>query len=266
MPTTPSETTILSTRPAYTKEYLAQLRDSTPSTPKDLSRYLSDDSLESAKSPAPTTKARPAEILDEAVIRALKERRREKARGEDYISLDDEGTKPRRLDSDDEDLYQSYVDEPVRLQKNMEAAQQKHKKEQIREALYQSDSEAMSEVDDNEWENQQIARAQPSLVKPVKRNLHAMPAEIPPVPTFAVALAKLQGRLEAMKTRRDELLESLTQLEKETEEIREREEHLQESLTKAGKEYDMLREEFKGTGANRGLDEVGELGTGVMQP
>ena len=80
LPTTPSET--LSSRPAYTKEYLTQLRDSTPSTPGDLSRYLSDDSLESTNS-VPITTARPAEILDEAVIRALKERRRERARGED---------------------------------------------------------------------------------------------------------------------------------------------------------------------------------------
>ena len=50
-------------------------------------------------------------------------------------------------------------------------------------------------------------------------------------------------------------------MDKESEEIREREEAVQESLTKAGKEYDMLREEFKGSGANRGLDEVGDFGS-----
>ncbi len=260
LPTTPSET--ISSRPTYTKEYLTRLRDSTPSTPRDLSRYLSDDSLESANSAPPANNARPAEILDEAVIRALKERRRERARGEDYLSLDNED-KPRRRDSDDEEMYRTFVDEPVRLQKNMEAAQTKHKKQQIQEALYHSDSEAMSDIDENEWENQQIAKAQPTLVKSIKRDSHAMPTEIPPVTTYTAAMSRLRGQLESMNARRVELLTVMGQLDKESEEIREREEAVQESLTKAGKEYDMLREEFKGSGANRGLDEVGDFGSGL---
>lgn len=264
LPTTPSETSNLSARPVYTKEYLSQLRESTPSTPRDVSRYLSDDSLESADS-APNQTARPAEILDEAVVRALKERRRARARGEDYLSLNDDNddTKRRGRDSDDEDIYRDFVDEPVRLQKNMEAAQQKHKKEQIQEALYHSDSEAMSEVDNNEWENQQIAKVQPTLVKSAKRNIHAMPTEIPPVPTYAAALVRLKEKLDTMKSRRTELLQIMEQLDKESEEIKERENAVQESLTKAGKEYEMLREEFRGSGANRGLDEVGDFGSGM---
>jgi Nineteen complex-related protein 2 len=257
LPTTPSET--LPSRPTYTKEYLTQLRDSTPSTPRDLSRYLSDDS-ESANS-VPITTARPAEILDEAVIRALKERRRERARGEDYLSLNpDDDLKPLRRRDSDEDDYETFVNDPVRLQKNMEAAQQKHKKSEIQEALYYSDSEAMSDVDSNEWENQQIAKAQPTLVKAVKRDPYAMPSEIPVVTTYTAAMTRLRGQLDAMKARQKELLEMVGQLDKESEEIREREEAVQESLTKAGKEYDLLREEFKATGANRGLDEVGEFG------
>ena len=258
LPTTLSET--IPSRPAYTKEYLTQLRDSTPSTPRDLSLYLSDDSLESANSAPPTNAARPAEILDEAVIRALKERRRERARGEDYLSVENDD-KPRRRDSDDEETYRTFVDEPVRLQKNMEAAQRKHKKEQIQEALYYSDSEAMSDVDENEWENQQIAKAHPTLVKSIKRDPHAMPTEIPPVTTYTAAMSRLRGQLETMKTRREELVTLVGQLDGESEEIRDKEEAIQESLTKAGKEYDMLREEFRGSGANRGLDEVGDFGS-----
>lgn len=265
LPTTATSET-LSSRPAYTKEYLTQLRDSTPSTPKDIGRYLSDDSLESANS-APVTTARPAEILDEALVRALKERRRERARGEDYLSLSNENddTKLRRRRDSDEDDYETFVDDPVRLQKNMELAQKNHKKQQIQEALYYSDSEAMSEISENEWENQQIAKTQPTLVKSVKRDPYAMPTEIPPVTTYTVALERLKGQLEGMKLRRLELLGIVGQLDKEREDIREREEAVQESLTKAGKEYDLLREEFKATGANRGLDEVGEFGSGAMQ-
>lgn len=265
LPTTATSET-LSSRPAYTKEYLTQLRDSTPSTPKDIGRYLSDDSLESANS-APVTTARPAEILDEALVRALKERRRERARGEDYLSLSNENddTKLRRRRDSDEDDYETFVDDPVRLQKNMELAQKNHKKQQIQEALYYSDSEAMSEISENEWENQQIAKTQPTLVKSVKRDPYAMPTEIPPVTTYTVALERLKGQLEGMKLRRLELLGIVGQLDKESEDIREREEAVQESLTKAGKEYDLLREEFKATGANRGLDEVGEFGSGAMQ-
>ena len=261
MPTPPVEA--VPSRPSYTKEYLTQLRDSTPSTPKDTSRYLSDDSLESGVSAQPST-TRPAEILDEAVIRALKERRRERARGEDYISLNDEEDRPRKVVSDDEDdTYKTYVDEPVRLQKNMDAATKKHKQEQIQEALYHSDSETMSEVDNNEWENQQIAKAHPGLVKTTKKDIHAMPAEIPLVPTYAAALLRLQGQLEAMKIKRGELQQMVDDLQKEREEVKDREEAVQESLTKAGKEYEQLREEFRASGANRGLDEVGEFGTPV---
>ena len=263
LPANPSESATLASRPTYTKEYLSQLRDSTPSTPKDITRYLSDDTPDSETSAPPIMTARPAEILDEAVIRALKERRRDRARGEDYMSLDDTAptSKSRRRDSDDEEMYRTYVDEPVPLQKNMEAAQKAHKKLQIQEALYVSDSEAMSEVDDDGWENQQIAKTAPALVKGRKRELFPMPAEIPPPPTLAGAMSRLQEQLTKMKTRRAELVEVVQQLEKDEQEIKEREEAVQESLTKAGKEYDMLREEFKSSGANRGLDEVGELGS-----
>ena len=49
--------------------------------------------------------------------------------------------------------------------------------------------------------------------------------------------------------------------ERQKGEIIAREEFVQESLAKAGKEYEMLNEEFKSSGVNRGLDEVGDFGT-----
>jgi hypothetical protein len=261
LPVTATDTAAtLSSRPSYTKDYLSQLRDSTPSTPRDTSRYLSDDSPDFANSIQTT--ARPAEILDEAVVRALKERRRDRAKGEDYLAISDDDTKShRRRDSDDDD-YKSYVDESVPLQKDMEAAQIKHKKAQIQEALYRSDSEEMSGVSEDEWENQQIAKTQPGLVKVAKRNIHAMPDEILAVPVYATALARLKGHLLEMQTKRGELMGVVEQLDKESEEIKEREIQVQEGLARAGREYEMLREEFRGSGANRGLDEVGEFGPG----
>jgi Nineteen complex-related protein 2 len=257
----------ISSRPTYTKDYLTQLRDSTPSTPKDISRYISEDdslpeSLDSlSMDPGPS--ARPAEILDEAVIRALKERRRDRATyGEDYLSLDNAPKSSRRQDSDDEDTYLKYVHEPVRLQKDMEGAEKAQRKSQIREALArESDSEAMSEVSSDEWENQQIAKAAPSLVKSAKRNIHAMPEEMIPVPTIQGALARLRGQVEEMKRRRDEMKGVMEELERQKTEILAREEFVQESLAKAGNEYEMLNEEFKSSGVNRGLDEVGDFGT-----
>jgi hypothetical protein len=263
MPSSTSTETVQN-RPVYTKDYLAQLRDSTPSTPRDLSRYLSEDeSTDSAIQPP----VRPAEILDEAVVRALKERRRERARGEDYISLSNDNERPRRTarDSDDEEMYASFVDDPVRLQRDMETAQKKYKTDQIKEALYHSDSEEMSDVDANEWENQQIAKASAQGVVKVgrKRDLYAMPAEIPPVPSYAAAVARLKGQLEAMKRKRDELTQTIKELDAESEALEARQAAVQESLVKAGKEYEELRDEFKATGANRGLDEVGEFVSNV---
>jgi len=262
-PTASASTETAPNRPLYTKEYLAQLRDSTPSTPRDLSRYLSEDENSTDSTNQPTI--RPAEILDEAVVRALKERRREHARGEDYVSLaNDTENLPRQTarDSDDEETYASFVDDPVRLQRNMEAAEKKYKTEQIREALYHSDSEEMSDIDANEWENQQIAKASGQGVVKVgrKRDLFGMPAEIPPVPSYVSAVARLKGQLEAMKRKRDELLAMAKELDAESEGLEARQAGVQESLTKAGRDYEELRDEFKATGANRGLDEVGEFG------
>lgn len=269
MPTPPIET--VSSRPNYTKDYLSQLRDSTPSTPKDISRYLSEDdsfpeSLDSLSHDPAVPSARPAEILDEAVIRALKERRRDRATyGDDYLSLDNAPKSSRRAQSDDEETYLKYVHEPVRLQKDMEAAQKAHKKSQIQEALNRgdSDSEAMSEVSSDEWENQQIAKAAPSLVKTQKRDIHAIPEEILPIPTVQGALARLRGQVEEMKRRRNEIKGVMEELERQRGEIMDREEFVQESLAKAGKEYEMLNEEFKSSGVNRGLDEVGDFGTPI---
>jgi hypothetical protein len=274
MPTPPTET--VPSRPAYTKDYLSQLRDSTPSTPLNPSRYLSeeDDSLpESLDSLShdPVPRARPAEILDEAVVRALKERRRDRAiYGDDYLSLDNAPKTSRRgRDSDDEDVYLKYVHEPVRLQKDMEAAQKAHKKSQIEEALRTTrggdtddqDSEAMSDVSSNEWENQQIAKAAPSLIKSKKRDIHAIPEEIIPIPTLQGALARLRGQVSEMKRQREQIKGVMDELERQREEVIAREEIVQEGLARAGREYEMLSEEFKGTGVNRGLDEVGDFGT-----
>jgi Nineteen complex-related protein 2 len=248
----PTEPAAIASRPSYTKEYLNQLRDSTPSTSQDIDQSTSQSSVGGVP-----------EIPDQAVIRAFKERRRERAREEDYVSVSANETSSRKRDSDDDDeeTYRSFVHEPVRLQKNMEAAEQKYKQEQIQEALYHSDdSEAMSEVDDNEWENLQIARAQPRLAKSARRDAHGMPREIPPVPTYSTSLANLRGQLQAMQSHRAELVSTVEQLEKETTEIKEREEAVQEALTKAGKEYETLQEEFRATGANRGLDEICEVG------
>jgi prefoldin subunit 5 len=66
-----------------------------------------------------------------------------------------------------------------------------------------------------------------------------------------------------MKMKRKQLAAVMEQLEKESEEIKEREVAVQEKLDQAGREYEALREEFRGSGANRGLDEVGEFGTGT---
>ena len=254
--TTPS-TEIPSSRPLYTKDYLTQLHDSTPSTPKDLSRYLSDESPISDITAQPTV--RPTEILDEAIVRALKERRNDRSR--DYLSLDDDtASKPGKADSDEE-TYHTYVEEPVRLQKNMEAAQKRYKQDQIQEALYKSDSDAVSSVDDDEWENQQIAKAQPTLVRKRKKDMHSIPDVIPPIPNLDSVMKRMRGRLEEMKVKRAQMAETLAQLESEREEVRNREEAIQEKLEKIGKEYEDLREGFTASGANRGLDEISAFGT-----
>jgi hypothetical protein len=255
---TASSADIPPSRSVYTRDYLTQLRNSTPSIPKDLSLYLSDDSPISDATPAQPTLP-PTEILDEAIVRALKERRHDRSR--DYLSLDqNNATKPAKADSDEE-TYHTYVEEPVRLQKNMEVAQKKYKHDQIQEALYKSDSDAMSSVDGDEWENQQIAKAHPTLVRKGRRDVHSIPDVIPPIPTLDSVMKRMRGQLAEMKAKRTEMAEMLIQLEMEREEVNNREEAIQEKLEKVGKEYEELREDFTASGANRRLDEIGAFGT-----
>jgi len=66
-----------------------------------------------------------------------------------------------------------------------------------------------------------------------------------------------------MQGRRAELEDMVKQLDHESQDLQDRAEDVQEKLTKAGEEYDILREEFKATGKNRGLDEVGDFGTSM---
>jgi chromosome segregation ATPase len=90
-----------------------------------------------------------------------------------------------------------------------------------------------------------------------------MPDVISPVLGYPAAFARLKTQLLGMKTRREELVGTVEQLEKERDEIKEREEQVQEGLARAGREYEDLREEFRGSGVNRGLDEVGDFGHGA---
>lgn len=101
-------------RPSYSKDYLTELRNSTPSTPKDLSSYTSSveeeedlKALELASKfgdtpmPGPSTGAIPTE----SEIREKKERRarlaKEHGAEQDYIALEDYDSdgefKPRRM-------------------------------------------------------------------------------------------------------------------------------------------------------------------------
>jgi uncharacterized coiled-coil DUF342 family protein len=65
--------------------------------------------------------------------------------------------------------------------------------------------------------------------------------------------------LDKLRAKRDEGRRLADELDAESEAIAARQEAVQENLDKAGRDYEALRDEFKATGANRGLDELGEI-------
>jgi len=174
------------TRPRYSKEYLAELQNSTPNTPQNLtSLRINDDEMELdpselegavvveasqlvVTSGAPS--AVPA-VLTEAEIQERKERRARLKHEEDFISLDDsdpeqnggyvslvskKGDKGPRLVAEDEDLGEGYdefvEDGRLSLGKRAEKEARKRRKQEMAELINAAEGDEDEESDDSEAE------------------------------------------------------------------------------------------------------------------
>jgi hypothetical protein len=258
-------------RPTYSKDYLNELKSSTPTTRPAAAASIEDEAdlgleeLDGAMvvdSDMFTT----AYIPSEAEIKEKKERRARLAKDQDFISLDDDdgdsgrtlSLLPRkkvaetRLVREDEDLGEGFdefvEDGRIALGKKQErAAKKAHRKamaEQIRHAEGSSDEDS----DDSEserraaYEAAQTRAGMDGLHKPTDdvESTAQIPSKITPLPVLSECLERLKTTLQDMEQDMVSRQKRVADLEQEKREILAREVEVQELLKQAGERYATL--------------------------
>ncbi|KAK2778895.1 hypothetical protein FQN53_001587 [Emmonsiellopsis sp. PD_33] len=257
-------------RPSYNQEYLKELRNSTPSTPKDLgSVQTSEDEKEkqldiAGKFGEVVRVSEPSMIPSEAEIREKKERRARLAREEDYISLDDGGDEDwplaqkeeqveTRLVRDDEDFAEGFdefvEDGKISLGRKAEREQLRRQRAEMKDLI--DEAQDSSEADDSEAERRaayEAAQTRSGMdgLRQARENLPARPKtppKITPLPRLADNLIRLRSTLSAMENSKVQLVLKMEELRKEKVEISVREVEIQTLLKEAGENYERLRAE-----------------------
>lgn len=283
-------------RPTYSKDYLTELRNSTPSTPRDLSSYTSEDdetskALDIASKFGTTNEdANKTAIPSEAEIREKKERRARLAKEDDFISLDDgderhmqlstrKEPKETRLVRDDEDIaegFDEYVEDSgrVALGKKAKEAQTKKERDAMRDMI--ADAENTSDEDDSEaernlaYETTQTRNAMDGLGLSNGRD-HPQtraPTVITPIPRLSSVLERLRSKISDLEYKRATLSKQMADLQKEKAEVAVREVQIQRLLIETGEKYAQLSADARADGADaeaattqaqaeRGLESMG---------
>jgi Nineteen complex-related protein 2 len=272
-------------RPSYNKDYLNELRNSTPSTPRDLSSYTSEDD-EPPKGVDVLTKfgtinedVDTSIIPTEAEIREKKERRARLAKEQDFISLERDGDgsymqlstrkqpKESRLVRDDEDLaegFDDYVEDSgrVALGRKAKAKQQSKERDAMRDMI--ADAENISDEDNSEaernlaYETTQTRNAMDGLGLGEERNdtQSRAPTIITPIPRLSSVLERLRSNISSLEYTRAKLSKQMADLQREKAEIAVREVEIQRLLTEAGEKYEQLHAESKANDLNPGGSKV----------
>jgi len=240
-------------RPTYNKDYLNQLKSSTPTAPKDLKELnvevedekgLDASELEGAmivdvdeKFGAGTSTPAASFIPSEAEIREKKERRARLAQEKDFISLDDEGDDGRsrqlsllsrtkkaegRLVREDEDLgegFDEFVDDGrISLGKKQEReAKRRHRKE-MADMIQQAEGSSDEESDDSEAERRaayEAAQTRAGMDGLVKSS-DTMDIESVQVPSRITPLPALSECLERLQTTLTTMEQELAKRQKKT--------------------------------------------------
>lgn len=269
-------------RPNYSREYLQELRDSTPSTPqKMVSVPASEDEQDKALNVrgkfgdlANVVPSGRSIIPSEVEIREKKERRARLAKKQDYISLNDMGEeeeddeddeerdwtlarkeKPMdtRLVPDDEDFAEGFdefvEDGRISLGKKAEQEQERRRRAEMKELI--EGEEESSDEDDSEaerraaYESAQTRAGMDGLSKKhlKKPSRPKTPPKISSIPRLAACLTDLRVSLGAMESTKHQLVTRLDELRQEKVEISGREDEIQKLLKEAGDNYEKLRAE-----------------------
>ncbi|KAF3902246.1 hypothetical protein AA313_de0203501 [Arthrobotrys entomopaga] len=295
LPSQPFSQLSLTSGTSYSKEALAELRTSTPTTP--LNRGSPQDEEEdvamadapaadplnvagkfAAERASTAAAARDMSIPDQSTIKALKARRAMLAQNPDYISLSEDsakskgkGSRLQRTQDDEEEILETFVEDGgLALGKRAEREKARRRREDIKEAIDMverpsdgdGDGEGSGSEDENgEWEADRIRTGGygSSKRETLEERLRKPPAVITPLPSFQEALGRLKDMLADMNETMGVKAKRVEELLVEKEMIEQREVELQRLLKDTSEKYERLREEA-GTALHvgRGLESFGD--------
>jgi len=277
-------------RPTYSKDYLNELKSSTPTTPKDiLSRQAAveyEDGLDASELEGAmivdvddkfaSTPSAAHNIPTEAEIREKKERRARLAHEKDFISLNDDDDDRRqlsllprkkkeesRLVREDEDIaegFEEFVEDGrVSLGKKQEREARRRQRKDMADMIHQAEGSSGEESDDSEaerraaYEAAQTRAGMDGLHKPddqPERTSVQVPAKITPLPVFSECLERLQTTLNTMEQELEKRHKKMEESKQEKIDIGKREAEVQELLKKAGARYAALKADTNGAVAD----------------
>lgn len=277
-------------RPSYSNEYLKELRDSTPSTPKTDNE--TDRTVDvAAKFGEVMTVSAQSIIPSEAEIREKKARRARlalehgaSATGEeDYIALDDNAMNEdgwndttggdkihdSRLVRDDEDFaegFEEYVEDgKFSLGRKAEREQKRKDRENMRDLI--DDAEGGSDEDSDMEEKAAYEATQTKAAMGKSRSdgidRPRTPPRMTPLPRLPSCIERLRTSLASMETHKTQMIGRMEELRKEKEDIAIREVEIQALIKEAGDNYERLKQEAgvdldKGAANDsRGLENIG---------
>jgi hypothetical protein len=285
-------------RPTYNKDYLNELKSSTPSTNELQSRHAmvdDDGGLDASELDGAmivdldprAAEISPAHIPSEAEIREKKERRSRLAHEQDYISLDSSPSDFRqlsllpqkkktesRLVREDEDLmenFDEFVDDGrISLGKKQEREARRRQRKEMADMIHKAEGSSDDESDDSEaerraaYEAAQTRAGMDGLHKPNdEKDLDTVqiPAKITPLPVLPDCLDRLQDTLRSMELELSKKRRKIEEARQEKLEIAAREVEVQELLKQAGAKYAALKADTNGAVADpNGIPMIADRG------
>jgi hypothetical protein len=261
-------------RPTYSKDYLNQLKSSTPNTPRDLQSLAAtvddDEGLDSSELEGAmivdTEDTVVTVIPSEGEIREKRERRARMAKEKDFISLNDANSDdehrqisllPRRkkaesrLVREDEDLgegFDEFVDDGrISLGKKQEREAKRKQRTAMADLIHEAEGSSSDDTDDSEaerraaYEASQTRAGMDGLSKPETSSILQVPPKIMPIPSLSECLNRLQTTLSGMQVELAKRNRKMEELQQEKRDILTREHEVQQSLKEAGDRYSALR-------------------------
>lgn len=276
-------------RPSYSSEYLKELRDSTPSTPKTSTDDEKDRTVDVAAKFGEVMKVSgQSAIPSEAEIREKKARRarlalEHTAKEDDFIALDDndgdddwdavargekEKVQDTRLVRDDEDFaegFEEYVEDgKISLGRKAEREQKRKDREAMRELI--DDAEGLSDEEDSDVEEKAAYEATQTKAAIGQRSGGTDRPRTPPkmtsLPKLASSLERLRMSLAAMETSKTQMISRMEELRREKEDIANRELEIQSLIKEAGDNYERLKKE---AGLHPGADADADASAGSLE-